>query len=383
MATRFHSTSARVNGKGDWQPGGASRLPRGVPPQPSKRLGSDQPAHHVSPAVIRAFHGPLVRWYHRHHRELPWRATHDPYKIWVSEIMLQQTRVDVVRGYYRRWIRAFPTIPSLARVPYGRVLKLWEGLGYYSRARNFHLAAKLIVRDHRGKLPRAVDALMKLPGVGRYTAGAIASIAFGRRVPLVDGNVMRVFARVFGIRADVTKPSTRESCWVLAAEILPSRDPGTFNQALMELGALICTPSNPRCAVCPLRRVCLARANGQQDDLPNRGRKHQPQPVTHDAAWIRRNGRILLRRRPAHGLLAGMWELPPLETARHRPPRPVLTLRHAITNKRITLRVFACKPSTAPTCNGRLRWASRTDLARLTLPAAHRRAVERLGWHRR
>ena len=187
--------------------------------------------------------------------------------------MLQQTRVDVVRDYYKRWLRAFPTVEALAKSPYRHVLKLWEGLGYYMRAENLHHAAKILVHNHQGKLPQTAEQLQRLPGIGRYTAGAIASIAFGQRVPLVDGNVARVVARIFNITEDVTKPSTQKQLWTIAGEVLPENDPGTFNQALMELGALICTPVNPRCAVCPMNRVCIARAEGKQDELPNRGEK--------------------------------------------------------------------------------------------------------------
>lgn len=306
--------------------------------------------------------------------------------------MLQQTRVDVVRDYYERWLRAFPTLEALAKSPYRRVLKLWEGLGYYTRAKNLHRAAKLLVgrtssprapkpkqrRAAGTAVPSSVEELRQLPGIGRYTAGAIASIAFGQRVPLVDGNVARVFARIFNITGDVTKPSTQEQLWKIAGEVLPENDPGTFNQALMELGALICTPVNPRCAVCPMNRVCIARAEGKQDELPNRGEKRTHKLMVHNAALMRRGNRILLRQRPAQGLLAGMWELPPLEEKRFRQRRPVLTLRHTITNRRITLRVFACEARSAVKSNGTLHWASPEDLTRLTLPAAHRRALERI-----
>jgi len=292
--------------------------------------------------------------------------------------MLQQTRVNVVRDYYERWMRAFPAVASLAQAPFQRVLKLWEGLGYYARPKNLHRAAKILARDCQGKLPRTVDALRKLPGIGRYTAGAIASIAFGQAAPLVDGNVARVFARVFGICADVTKPATQELLWTLAAEILPTTDPGVFNQALMELGGLICTPVNPRCAVCPMNRVCIARAKSKQDQLPNRGARRMHKLVVRYAALVRRGGRILLRRRPAGGLLAGMWELPPLEEKRFQRHQPLLTLRYTIANRRITLRVFACETLSEPKPNGSLRWASPKDLERLTLPAAHRRALEQI-----
>ena len=264
----------------------------------------------------------------------------------------------------------------------------------YTRAKNLHRAARILVGRNASasSAPNAFGAataeeLIKLPGIGRYTAGAIASIAFGQRVPLVDGNVARVFARIFNIDADVTKsaPTHASWLWVLADKLLPSHDPGTFNQALMELGALICTPVNPRCEVCPMKRICIARVKGRQDELPNRGARRIHKQVVQDAALVRRGNQILLRRRPARGLLAGMWELPPLEKRRFqsRQPRsnrgqPLLTLRHTITNKRITLRVFACKASFKPESTGRLRWASSKDLARLTLPAAHRRALEQI-----
>jgi A/G-specific adenine glycosylase len=343
MATRFHSPGVRVNGK-----------------------------------TQEKFRRDLVHWYQRHQRKLPWRATRDPYRIWVSEIMLQQTRVDVVRDYYQRWLRAFPTVRSLANAPYSRVLKLWEGLGYYSRARNLHHAAKLVVRNHRGKLPTDVDELMGLPGIGRYTAGAIASIAFNQRAALVDGNVARVFARVFGIEGDVTKPATQKTLWEIAGKLLPQKEPGTFNQALMELGALICTPVNPRCDSCPMRLVCVARATGRQNELPNRGPRRTHLQIVHDTALVRRGNRFLLQRRPAKGLLAGMWELPALAGNGFRAGRQVLDLRHTITNKKIQLRVFECRLSSMHKPNGTIRWVSVEDLARLTLPAAQRRALEQI-----
>jgi len=280
--------------------------------------------------------------------------------------MLQQTRVDVVLGYYERWVRAFPTVESLARAPFARVLKLWEGLGYYSRARNLHRAANIVVNKSRGKVPRSARDLLALPGIGRYTAGAIASIAFGERAPLVDGNVARVFARAFGIRADVTKPATRKRLWQLADELLPATNAGDFNQAVMELGALVCTPANPRCEVCPLRRVCEAFACGQQAVLPDRGPRRQRQAVTHDVLLVKRDGRVLLRQRPATGLLAGMWELPP-----GRSQRPLLMLRHAIMDKRITLRVFEGT-------RARGRWFTRRQHECVSMPAAHRRALAQL-----
>jgi A/G-specific adenine glycosylase len=339
------------------------------------------PTARVNPESFRgAFHRDLLRWYRRHHRSLPWRDTRDPYRIWVSEIMLQQTRVETVLPYYARWLRAFPTVQALARAKSDRVLKLWEGLGYYSRARNLHRAAQTVVREYEGELPRMAEGLRHLPGIGRYTAGAIASIAFGESAPLVDGNVARVFARIFAITANVKAPRTLETLWQLAEELVPDRDPGEFNQALMELGALVCTPTSPRCEACPMRRVCVARAGELVDQLPNRGRPQAAERVVVSAALVCRNGSLLMQRRPERGLLAGMWELPTLDRRRFRKGKPLLELRHTITNRRITLRVFNCQCGSAlqDKLPAELRWVSTAKLARLSLPAAHRRAIEQI-----
>ncbi|MGD0058919.1 MAG: A/G-specific adenine glycosylase [Verrucomicrobiia bacterium] len=330
----------------------------------------------VNTGVRRAFHHDLPRWYRRHHRKLPWRSTRDPYRIWVSEIMLQQTRVETVRPYYARWLQAFPTIQSLARASDDRVLKLWEGLGYYSRARNLHRAAQAVVRERDGQLPHTVDGLCALPGIGRYTAGAIASIAFGERVPLVDGNVARVFARIFAIPASVKSPRTLQSLWTLAEDLLPDTDPGDFNQALMELGALVCTPAAPHCDTCPMRRVCAARARGLVEQLPNRGDKLQTVHVVAKAAFVKSGNRILLKRRPRQGLLADFWELPAADARLFRVGHRIHELRHTITHRRIVFQVYACVPITKFWSNGEWRWAARAQLKALALPAAHRRAIE-------
>lgn len=343
MATRFHTLAVRVN-----------------------------------TGVRRAFHRDLLRWYRRCHRPLPWRATRDPYRIWVSEIMLQQTRVETVRPYYARWLRAFPTVQALARATDDRVLKLWEGLGYYSRARNLHRAAQTVVREHGGKLPRSTHGLQGLPGIGRYTAGAIASIAFGERAPLVDGNVARVFARIFAIDADVNSPRTAQSLWRLAEDLLPETGPGEFNQALMELGALVCTPTNPRCDACPMHPVCRARARGLVGRLPNRGNKPQVTHVVAHAALVRHGGKILLQRRPQRGLLASFWELPLADGRLFRAGRQLCEVRHTITHHRITMRVLECVPRVRFRSNGRWRWVTRRQLRALALPAAHRRAIQRV-----
>ena len=336
------------------------------------------PAVRVNTGVQRAFHRDLVRWYRRCHRKLPWRTTRDPYRIWISEIMLQQTRVETVRPYYARWLRAFPTVQALARATDDRVLKLWEGLGYYSRARNLHRAAQTVVREHRGKLPRTPDGLRGLSGIGRYTAGAIASIAFDQRTPLVDGNVARVFSRIFAIHADVRSPRTMNSLWRLAEDLLPDSNPGEFNQALMELGALVCTPANPRCEVCPMRRVCRAHALGLVGQLPNRGNKPRAIRVVANAVLVKRGSKILLQRRPQHGLLANFWELPVADEQQFRTGRQLCEVRHTITHHRIAMRVLESVPRVPFRSNDRWRWVTRRQLRALALPSAHRRAIERI-----
>jgi A/G-specific adenine glycosylase len=308
----------------------------------------------------------------------------------VSEIMLQQTRVETVRPYYARWLRAFPTVRALARATDDRVLKLWEGLGYYSRARNLHRAAQLVVgracspsapkpgqkRTAGPAVPTTAAELLKLPGIGRYTAGAIASIACDERTPLVDGNVARVFARVFAIRANVKSPRTLQSLWNLAENLLPDTNAGDFNQALMELGALVCTPANPRCDVCPMRRVCAARARGLVDRLPHRGDKPQIARIVARTAFVRRGSSILLQRRPERGLLANLWELPEADTQEFRVGRQLCEVRHTITHHRIALQVHECSFLSKFRSNGRRRWVARGGLNALAMPAAHRRAIE-------
>ncbi len=334
---------------------------------------------HMPPVTVNAFHRALPRWFRRHKRDLPWRRTRDPYAIWVSEIMLQQTRVETVISYYERWLKAFPTAADLARAKPERVLKLWEGLGYYSRARNLHRAAQIVAREGFANLG-------ELPGIGPYTAGAIASIAFDRRVPLVDGNVARVFARVFGIAANVKLPATLKQLWALAETLLPAERCGEFNESLMELGALVCVPGNPDCRQCPLAKVCVANATGKQDSLPNRGKPAKMCAVIQDVAWIQRDGHVLLRQRPPTGLLAGMWELPATEAV----GTPLLEVKHTIMNRRITLRVFGVrqlagafpcsrpKQSESKLAHSKAEWISRRQLRHLPMPAAHRRAVKAL-----
>jgi A/G-specific adenine glycosylase len=262
----------------------------------------------------------LLSWYRRRRRDLPWRRTDDPYAIWISETMLQQTRVETVIPYYERFLGRFPDVRVLAEASPDAVMEHWAGLGYYRRARMLHEAARVVVREHAGRLPDTAEGLRALPGVGRYTAGAVASIAFGRREPVLDGNVIRVLARLHDLREDVKSAPVQRRLWEEAASLAAGPSPGDLNQALMELGATLCTPRAPRCEACPLRRVCRAHAAGDPESLPVKGPRRAPRPVRGVAAWVERGGRVLAVRRPPEGLLGGLWELPGADLAPEEDP---------------------------------------------------------------
>lgn len=253
----------------------------------------------------------LLEWYAAGHRDLPWRRDHEPYHVWLSEVMLQQTRVEAVKGYYRRFLAELPDIPALAACPPDRLAKLWEGLGYYSRMRNLQKAAQVIVSAHGGVFPREYDAIRALPGVGDYTAGAIASICFGLPEPAVDGNVLRVLSRVTDDAAPVTDAAVKREYAARLREIYPAGRCGDFTQSLMELGATVCGPnSQPQCALCPLASLCLARANGTALLRPVKAPKKEKRTEEKTVFILRCGTRIAVRRRPEQGLLAGLWELP-------------------------------------------------------------------------
>ena len=261
---------------------------------------------------------PLLAWYDAVRRDLPWRHTRDPYRIWLSEIMLQQTRTETVKSYYNRFLALFPTVADLAHAPQEQVLKAWEGLGYYSRARNLQRAAQEIVRSYNGQLPASYDLLKKLPGIGDYTAGAIASIAFDLPVPAVDGNVLRVLTRVLACPDDIALPATKETFRQLLLPVEPTPGAGAFNQALMELGAVVCLPNSPpQCLVCPLQGLCLAHQQGRETDFPvkspKKARRIEQRTLLLFSCTFPEGKRILLHRRPEKGVLRGMWEFPALE----------------------------------------------------------------------
>ncbi len=255
--------------------------------------------------------GPLLSWFAENARSLPWREKPSPYYVWVSEIMLQQTRVEAVKPFFARFTGALPDAAALAACPEDRLLKLWEGLGYYNRVRNMQKAARLVVEEYGGELPHTYEELLKLPGIGSYTAGAIASIAYGQAVPAVDGNVLRVISRICGYGGDISRQPVRAEFERELLAVMPQKNPGMFNQALMELGAMICVPNGaPDCGRCPVRDFCCAQKTGRQSEFPVRAAKKERRIEERTVLVIRDDHHAAVRRRPKRGLLAGLYELP-------------------------------------------------------------------------
>lgn len=334
----------------------------------------------------------VLAWYDANRRDLPWRRSTDPYRVWIAEVMLQQTRVDTVTSYYQRWLAAFPDITSLAAGELDDVLKQWEGLGYYSRARQLHRAARLVRERYAGKLPADYAALRALPGIGDYTAGAIASIAYNQPTPAVDGNVRRVIARLF----DIAEPSTT-TLHEHASRLIDPRRPGDFNQALMDFGATLCTPRTPRCEQCPVQPLCAAHRNGSVLQRPQRRPKRTSAEEIAVTLVVKAGKFVLLRQRPADGLLGGLWEFPsvtshaPLPrhaqelaaqlTGRAATVMPIGNVVQTFTHKRILCAVFA----TIVTRRTRLadvncRWIRSSELKHYAMSAGQRK-IERLARH--
>ncbi len=341
----------------------------------------------------------LLAWYDRHQRKLPWRVNDgeaaDPYRVWVSEVMLQQTRVETALPYYERWMERFPTIDHLAVAPLDEVLKHWEGLGYYSRARNLHRAVREVRDQYGSRVPDDLASFRALPGVGRYTAGAVMSIVFGQEEPLVDGNVRRVLARM------TDEPYPKDAIlWELAADLVPGERPGDLNQALMELGATVCTRRSPRCEVCPISQHCDAHAMGTAEQRPA-PRQRKAIPLEDEAvAIVRRAGKYLLTKRPAVGRLAGMWNFPSVkiepaeavESAASRAVRQLLNVEpsycteidsftQTFTHVKVAYHVVECgavRGETDTSADLEFAWVNPDEFERFTLPVAQKRIARSL-----
>lgn len=353
-----------------------------------------------SSAAKRNLQKTLLKWYDREQRDMPWRGTGHPYAIWVSEIMLQQTQVKTVIPYFERWMKSFPNLEKLARSREETVIKHWEGLGYYSRARNLHRAAKIVVKDYKGRVPDNYGALIQLPGIGRYTAGAILSIAFDQPVPVLDGNVKRVLSRLFVMQSNGVPSAHENRLWETSAQLVPSQRPGDFNQALMELGATVCLPKKPLCLICPLQTKCEAQLRGEVDRFPTPRARARTQKIEVSAAVITRGGKVFIQQRKHGGLMGGLWEFPggkrkPEETEEACLKREIkeelgipvtisrklMTIKHSYTQFRVTLNVFLC-----PWLSGRIRatqceqwkWVPYKNLNQYTFPAANAKIVKTL-----
>ncbi|HEY9627516.1 MAG TPA: A/G-specific adenine glycosylase [Coleofasciculaceae cyanobacterium] len=359
--------------------------------------------HQVDPKLqdqkLQALRQALLNWYGLSGRSLPWRQTQDPYAIWVSEIMLQQTQVKTVIPYYNRWLQAFPTIAALAAADQQQVLKLWQGLGYYARARNLHRAAQVIVEEFNGEFPADLSGALSLPGIGRTTAGGILSAAFQLPLPILDGNVKRVLARLTALAVPPNK--ALNSLWQISTDLLDTQNPHAFNQALMDLGATVCTPKNPSCLLCPWQPYCRAFQLNQQTQIPmTETRSPLPHKQIGVAVIWNEQGNILIDRRPQAGLLGGLWEFPggkiePGETVEDCIKREIreelgieitvgdrlITIAHAYTHFRVTLNVHHCRYLSGeprPIACDEVRWVTLAELEQFPFPAANVQIIQAL-----
>lgn len=343
----------------------------------------------------------LIGWFDQNKREMPWRDHPDPYAIWVSEIMLQQTRVEQAKPYYERFMREFPTVQHLAEAPEQKLMKAWEGLGYYSRARNLQAAARTICEAYDGKLPESYDELIKLKGIGPYTAAAISSIAFGEKQAAIDGNVIRVICRFFGIEEDVTKSKTKKHINELANTIISENRPGTFNEAMMELGATICTPHKPLCMYCPVQVNCQAFATAKTAQIPYKPKKKKvPHKDISVGLMFNETGEVLIAQRPAEGLLGGLWEFPGgkqeqgerIEDCLEREFKEELDVEisdieffmqvdHAYSHFKVRLHVFICTHAAGEPkalASQQVKWVEPKQLPEYPFPKANKVIIEKL-----
>ncbi|MEC7640525.1 MAG: A/G-specific adenine glycosylase [Nitrospinota bacterium] len=342
----------------------------------------------------------LLRWFRKNQRDLPWRKTKDPYLIWVSEIMLQQTQVKTVIPYFQRWAKSFPSVNALARASEAQVLKLWEGMGYYSRARNLQKAAKIVNEEYGGKVPNTFESISKLPGIGRYTTGAILSIAYDQAVPVLDGNVKRVLARLFCLRENGASSASQGRLLKTAETLLPKKNAGDFNQALMELGATVCTNKNPSCHLCPVKNLCRAQIENRQQAFPPKKAAIPAKKIEVSAAVIRRGGKVFIQQRPHNRLMGGLWEFPGGKRKKNETPddclrreireelgvdihvgKKMLALKHNYTQFRVTLHVYQCSLPVGriqANCCEQWKWVRPEELSSYPFPAANAKIVRYL-----
>ena len=342
-----------------------------------------------TPSDIRDIQHRLLQWFRKQGRDLPWRRNRNPFRIWISEIMLQQTQVDTVIPYYQRFLKIFPTVEVLAKADLSRVLKIWEGLGYYSRARHLHQAAKRIVGEFNGKIPERLNDLLSLPGIGRTTAGAILSIAHNKEAPILDGNVKRVLSRVYTVSTPLRDLRTESLLWTLSESLIPKGHAGSFNEALMDLGATVCTAKKPSCSLCPLRYLCRAKAIGDPERYPTKAKKKKIPHVNGVSAVIVRDGKVLLQQRPPKGFSGGLWEFPNwrVQGEKSRSRRLLKGIKEernlsvAVKDRigifeqtyshfKLTLHVYHCQ---ALDGEGSGRWVRIRDLHRFPMSRIHRR----------
>lgn len=343
----------------------------------------------------RSLQSALLTWYHKNKRDLPWRQTNDPYKIWLSEIMLQQTQVKTVIDYYHRFLTRFPTIRDLAKANEEEVLTLWSGLGYYARAKNLHKGAKQIVEKYDAKFPSDPKNILSLPGIGKYTLGAIASIAFEQPLPLVDGNVMRVYSRIFAIEGNPQESKFQKKIWEIAEELIPKKNPGDFNQALMELGATICSPTSPNCPSCPIKKFCKATALNPEK-FPEKKERQKTKKLFRLVALLMNQNKVCLVLPENTRWQKGLWQLPGILTEKennfeneiklylkkekilHRSLTLLPLHTHQITHHKITIHPYRIEVSLIPQIHKKSRWIDLTELDTIGIPAADRKILESL-----
>jgi A/G-specific adenine glycosylase len=334
----------------------------------------------------------LLQWFKKNGRDLPWRNTRDPYAIWVSEIMLQQTQVSTVIPYYQKFLKSFPTIHHLAKSDLSKVLKVWEGLGYYSRARNLHRASQIVLTRFHGKIPETLKDLLGLPGIGRSTAGSILSFAFHKDAPILDGNAKRVLSRLFTVSSNPVKSKTEGLLWQISESLVPKGFSNPFNQALMDLGSMLCTPKEPECDRCPLHRFCKGRASGKPERFPAKKVKRTIPHIESVSAVIKKDGRVLLNQRPPKGLLGGLWEFPNWRIKGKKIQKQQLknqmdrevglsinvkesigTFQQTYSHFKLTLSVFHCQHLNG---KGKGKWVPIRNLALYPMSRIHRRIAE-------